>query len=181
MPDLTNLVPVKIRFDPHHIVTIEEAPITQKNALGVDVVVRTYAAWSIKRVSAGTCDTDLVQRKDGSRGKAFNFSGKLSTLPELHLALYKLDRDCVEPKLPPLAELLEVGLDEFGCKDISCYTQRSYPTEAYRFGDITVSVGDAPFRNNAGEKSTYVALTLRKRKSEKVRNSDHTFYSLRCL
>lgn len=70
----------KIRFDRNYVLCVEAIPIVAKGTFHST----SYVGWSVKRVEPGVSDTEPVVKKSGVKMQPFNFSGKMSNLPDLY-------------------------------------------------------------------------------------------------
>jgi hypothetical protein len=166
---------IKIRFSPSNVFTIENIE------LGGDTNIQ-YMGWGVKYVPAGRSDMTKTMTKKGQRLRPFNFSGTIKTLPDFHNALRTLETSCKITKLLPLSETAKITPDCHGIIDISMIGKRSYTSTTIKFQDYCFFIQDAPLKKESGNVSTYSALTMTKKKSEKsLKNSragDKKYYEL---
>lgn len=102
---------------------VEQVVLPKTN---VHSYVQSYLAWSIKRVKVGCDDAAEVTKADGTKVKAFNFSGRLDTLPDLRNALETLRSTAVVLKMPTLEELVQVKPGPYDIIDLIPYYERQY-------------------------------------------------------
>lgn len=179
MCDLINVLQCYsvFRFDPNFIIAIEKIPLTKTALMNY---LSFYFAWTIKRVKIGYDDQAEITKTDGTKVKAFNFSGKLDTLPDLRNALETLRSTAAVLETPPLEELVKVKPDEFNIIDLIPYFDRTYVTTPMLFGEFAAYVEETAYRANNRQMIRYTALTLTKKKSEKAmkaaRANDKDFF-----
>ena len=164
-PEKANIVYGKIRFDNNYLLVIEEIELPKK--LGYSV--SSYSAWTIRKVPKDQPDVAEYINKDGKKVKTFNFTGRLSTLPELHRALKKLTLTAQGKKIPELDDAMRLKPNKNQIVDLSDYTEETYTNTVFVFGDFAAYVEPASFKSSSGHLTTYQALALTKKKSDKVK------------
>lgn len=160
-PDMAKVVYAAVRFDDNYIISVEEVKLPPKT-MGYSQAA--FPAWSIKRLKKGEIEGGI--NESGARTKPFNFSGRLSTLPELHCALKKIAISCVTKKLPSVDDALKNGVDKTGAYDLSGFAYSIYTAAVMRFGEFAAYHEYSTYKSNTQQLVTYPSLTLAKEKSE---------------
>lgn len=166
------------------MLVVEEVPLG-KSAYGNT----KFWAWSIKRVKRGDSDEDDIVKRDGSKAKPFNFSGRLATLPELHKAMKTLQMSRREGKFLSPKAALSLRPDKHGIVDVAKEMEEMYTNKYASFSEFRSFVRWAAYKNISNQFSSYLALTITKRKSERAlksaRSSATPYFTLqipvRCL
>lgn len=133
-PSKENLVDVAIRIDNYYVISTELIPITPKP--GQEYRASGFAGWSIRKMPRGKGKDDMfLVKKDGTKAKPFNFSGKLDTLNELHKALKKVHMSAIRTTsdLPNDEEMEALPKDENGIIDISDFMENRYTAKVFRY------------------------------------------------
>lgn len=141
--------PIKIRFDYNNIFCIERIVIPGKSG-HPDI---SYWAWAIKKVKRGESDTDEKVSKSGKKYSPFNFSGKLSLAPELHLALRHQLALAKKTPPPTVRQTVDAGdkyKDVYDIIDIFSITERDYPMKVISFGEFRCYIEDCPYKTFNG-------------------------------
>ena len=111
-----------IRFSPDWIIAIERIPLD----FGT-YNVAYYEGWSLRRCKVGQDPYGEVIDSKGQSRKPFNFSGKLSTLPEMHLALRRIEWESQPPSsVTNSNEALQLAKDRFNVCDITPLYEPKY-------------------------------------------------------
>ena len=176
-PVTEDITRFKVRFDENYIFCIEDIPLETEDSLR-----KTYLGWSIKRVKINEQDTyEYKDEKDGKIKKRFNFSGRFTTLAELHKALVKISQSSHTEPMITKAQARELDVNMFGMIDISAASRPVYTREVFGFSNFRVYVEDTTYVNPSYHLVTYKALTLTKKKSEKSKTkskNDKDFFVL---
>ncbi len=161
-----DMVCTTVRFGADHIVGTEKIPLD----VGGGKIIH-FDSWSVKKCPQGVDPTADIVDKKGNVRKAFNFGGKLLTLPELHRACRKLERNSRLPGPISRSEAYKAKEGEFGIRDIHCLRQARYTKKIYQFSGFSAFIQDVSYLDNNKQIITYTALTITKPKSESAKNS----------
>ena len=165
MPNIENVKLVKIRFDDNYIIASERIQLAT-----AEYGITNYLAWSIKRVRLGENDADKVADKNGQMNDRFAFSGRLSTITELHEALVSLARGSQTESIIPWEEATALEKDQYGICDISTACRPVYSDKVYGFGPFRVYMDNVTYSNGTQHEVTYKAVSLTKWRDERSRS-----------
>ncbi len=162
LPEEKRWTAVKIRFDYNYLICAEQVTIPASNNMN-EV---QYWAWSIKKVKTGHSDEEERDVK-GKKMKAFNFSGRLTSLPELHLALREQYALSGEMHVPTVEDIYnnedQLLSDEHGIINIHSRATKSYPTQIVAFGEFRCYIEETSYKTYGGSINHHKVLTITKR------------------
>ena len=163
------------RFDRHYLLCVERIFLEKNDT----TYINSYVGWSIKRVMPDENDTPTFVH-DGKEKKRFNFSGKLSSLAELHRALVYVQRSSKMLPMVTKEEARGLEKDQFGIIDITQACEPQYSNRIFAFSSFRAFITDVTYKSPAGHLVTYKGLILTKKKSDKSKSKDPTkaFFSL---
>jgi hypothetical protein len=158
----SKIVFIKLRFDDNYIFAIERVELEPN-----EYQISNYLAWSVKRCRQGENDEDWVPDKQGKLKKRFAFSGKISTLPELHEAVMNLCTTSQTETMISWEKAKSLEEDKFNCVDISTACRPIYSNKVYAFGGYRAYLDDVTYTNGTQHAITYKTLVLTKLRTEK--------------
>ena len=92
----------------------------------------TYRGWSIARLPLEEDEEALAQANGGKKPKPFNLSGRMSTLPELHLALKKIYTSRRTIGTVSVSQALKGARDAHGRFDVSDKGQEVFTNKVFK-------------------------------------------------
>lgn len=161
---LDKIVFLKYRFDENYIFAIEKVELDTN-----EFNISNYLAWSVKRCRYGENDEDYVPDRQGKLKKRFAFSGKISTLPELHEAVMNLCNTSQTETMIPWEKAKNLEADKFGCVDISAACKPIYCNKVYAFGGYRAYMDDVTYTSGTQHAITYKTLVLTKWRNDKAK------------
>ena len=163
------------RFDRHYLLCVERIFLEKNDT----TYINSYVGWSIKRVMPDEDDTPTYLH-EGKEKKRFNFSGKLSSLAELHRALVYVQRSSKMLPMVTKEEARVLEKDQFGIIDITQACEPQYSNRIFAFSSFRAFITDVTYKSPAGHLVTYKGLILTKKKTDKSKSKDPTkaFFSL---
>lgn len=128
-----------------------------------------------KQIAPGKDKDAEITKADGSKAKPFAFSGKLSTLPDLLLALERIRRSRVSLSMPAPDLLGKLPMDKTGVRDASIYSKVAFTPRIFKFGEYAAYTEWTSFMSASKILTPFHALTLTKKKTaEALRKSKNS-------
>ena len=175
-PPEQHVVSGSIRIDPFHVVAVGHIPYYVKD-LDHPLAGKGFNGWAvIKCKERESKDEDPWKEyvKVNAKTRPWGINGKLSLLPEFHLALRRLQQKCSPGQIPSCDDLMLLFADEREYINLDAFTNPIYPANKYFSfggGDYLIHAGLATYKTTGGQLGQYHAVTLSKKKSPNAKKN----------